>query len=245
MTPNEIVGATVVIQDPTTILETTLWKESLEALRSEFAVGSEVTDTDVLSALAHKTAGCQLVARMTIGANKNGTAHHVDLFDLAPAVSAEGVLDSFHDLPSLPGNEADGLAPLCCRHLQRDEMGQLQAKFQNHTRLIGGAMCMFRVRADPLWCQVDNVDGLIIKVQTECIVCNETVTLQQGGVPQTVQKISRMRVDDLALANVILQPDGSQPFEVMQLQQIAKNETMHENYINCNRRSTRSMRLAL
>ena len=87
---------------------------------------------------------------------------------------------------------------------------------------------MFRVRADPIWCQPQNVDGLIIKVKTECIVCGDTVTLQQAGVPQSVQKLSRMRVDDLALANVILQPDGLQPFEVMQLHEISKNHIMHE-----------------
>ena len=92
VTANEVVGATVVIQDPCTTLETTLWKESLEDLRSEFGVGPEVADTEVLPLLAQKTYACQLVARMGVGINKSGTAHYVDLFDLAPAVSAEGVL---------------------------------------------------------------------------------------------------------------------------------------------------------
>ena len=41
--------------------------------------------------------------------------------DLALAVSAEGVLETFHDLPSLPGHDSDGLAPLCCQNLHQDE----------------------------------------------------------------------------------------------------------------------------
>ena len=228
VTPNKVVGAAVVIQDPCTTFETTLWKEPLEALRSEFGVGPEVADTEVLPLLAQKTSACQLVARMGVGINKSGKAHYVDLFDLAPAVSAEGVLGAFHDLPSLPGDDGDGLAPLCCQHLHQDEMGQLQAKFESQTRLIGGAMCMFRVRAEPEQFIVQDVDGLIVKVQAECCVCNQTVTLQQAGAPQSVQTMNRMRVGELALANVILQPNGQQPFEVMQLQAITAEVKMHE-----------------
>ena len=150
----------------------------------------------------------------------------MDLFDLAPAVSAEGVLGAFHDLPSLPGDDGDGLAPLCCQHLHQNEMGQLQAKFESQTRLIDGAMCMFRVRAEPEQYIVQDVDGLIVKVQAECCVCNQTVTLQQAGAPQSVQTMNRMRVGELALANVILQSNGNQPFKVMQLRVIAADQVM-------------------
>ena len=168
-----------------------------------------MVETEVLSLLAQKTSACELVARIGVGINKSGKGHYVDLFDLAPAVSVEGVLGAFHDLPSLPGDDGDGLAPLCCQHLHLDEMGQLQAKFESQTRLIGGAMCMFRVRADPEQFIVQDVDGLIVKVQAECCVCNQTVTLQQAGAPQRVQTMNRMRVGELVLANVILQSDGS------------------------------------
>ena len=89
-------------------------------------------------------------------------------------------------------------------------------------------MCMFRVRAEPEQFIVPDVDGLIVKVQAECCVCNQTVTLQQAGAPQRVQKMNRMRVGELALANAILQSDGGQPFEVMQLRAITANEMMHE-----------------
>ena len=37
-----------------------------------------------------------------------------------------------------------------------------------------------------------------------------------------------MRVGELALANAILQNDGGQPFEVMQLRAITADEMMHE-----------------
>ena len=40
--------------------------------------------------------------------------------------------------------------------------------------------------------------------------------------------MNRMRVDELAFANVILQSDGGQPFEVMQLRAITADEMMHE-----------------
>ena len=40
--------------------------------------------------------------------------------------------------------------------------------------------------------------------------------------------MNRMRVGELALANVILQSGGGQPFEVMQLRAITANEMMHE-----------------
>ena len=89
---NQVVGAAVVIQDPCTTFETTMWNESLEALRSEFGVGPEVADTEVLPLLAQKTSACQFVARMGIGVNKSGKAQYVELVDLSPAVSAEGVL---------------------------------------------------------------------------------------------------------------------------------------------------------
>ena len=80
VTANQVVGAAVVIQDPCTTLETTLWKESLEALRSEFGVGPEVANTEVLPLLAQKTSAWQFVARMGVGVNKSGKAHYVDLF---------------------------------------------------------------------------------------------------------------------------------------------------------------------
>ena len=165
-----------------------MWKEPLEALRFEFGVGPEVADTEVLSLLAQKTSACQVVARMGVGVNKSGKAHYVDLFELAPAVSAEGVLAAFHDLPSLPGDDGDGLAPLCCQHLRQNGMGQLQAKFESQTRLIGGAMCMFRVRAEPEQSIVQDVDGLIVNVHAECCVCNPAVTLQQAGAPKVSSK---------------------------------------------------------
>ena len=38
----------------------------------------------------------------------------------------------------------------------------------------------------------------------------------------------RVRVGELAFANVILQSDGGQPFEVMQLRAITADELMHE-----------------
>ena len=40
--------------------------------------------------------------------------------------------------------------------------------------------------------------------------------------------MNRTRVAELALANVILQSDGGQPFEVMQLRAITADEMMHE-----------------
>ena len=89
-------------------------------------------------------------------------------------------------------------------------------------------MCMFCVRAEPEQFIVQDVDGLIVKVQAECCVCKQTVTLQQAGAPQSVQTMNRMRVGELALANVILQSDGGQPFEVMQLRAITADEMMHE-----------------
>ena len=73
-------------------------------------------------------------------------------------------------------------------------------------------MCMFRVSAEPEQFIVQDVDGLIVKVQAECCVCNRTLTLQQAGAPLSVQKMSRMRVAELALASVMLQSDGGQPF---------------------------------
>ena len=87
---------------------------------------------------------------------------------------------------------------------------------------------MFRVRAEPEPFIVQDVDGLIVKVQADCCVCNQRVTLQQAGAPQSVQTMNRMRVGELALANVILQSNGGQPFEVMQLRAITTDENAHE-----------------
>ena len=49
----------------------------------------------------------------------------MNLFELAPAVSTEGVLEAFHDLPSLPTEDGDGGAPLCGQHVHQDDLGQL------------------------------------------------------------------------------------------------------------------------
>ena len=87
---------------------------------------------------------------------------------------------------------------------------------------------MFRVRAEPEPFIVQDVDGLIVKIQAECCVCKQTVTLQQAGAPQSVQQMNRMRVGELVFANVILQSDGRQPFEVMQLRAITADDMMHE-----------------
>ena len=75
---------------------------------------------------------------------------------------------------------------------------------------------------------MQDIDRFIVKVQAQCCVCNQTMTLQQAGAPGSVQKMIRMRVGELALANVILQSDGGQPFEVMQLQAITADDLMHE-----------------
>lgn len=224
---NQVVGAAVVLQDPCTTLEATLWKDYFEALPSEFGVGPEVADAEVLPLLAQTISACQLVARMGAGINKSGNAHYVYVFDLAPAVSAEGVLAAFHNLPSLPGHDSDGLVPLCCQYLHQDSMGQLQANFESQTRLIGGGMCMFRVRAKPEPKIMQDSDGLIVKVQAQCCVCNQTMTLQQAGALESVQKMNRRRVGELA------QSDGGQPFEVMQLQAITADDLKHEQLHKC------------
>lgn len=187
-----------------------------------------MVDTEVMPLIAQKSSDCHLVARMGVGINKSGITRYVDLFDLAPAVSAEGVPAAFHNLPSFPGHDSDGLVPLCGQHQHQDSMGQLLAKFESQTRLIGGAMCMFRVCAEPEPKIMQDIDGLIAKVQARCCVCNQTMTLQQAGAPERAQKMIRMCVGELALANVILQSDGGQPFEAMQLQAITADDLMHE-----------------
>ena len=224
----EVTGVAVILQDPSGTLEMTLWKEAFEALRSECGVVAEVEAAEVLPLLAQKMSACQFVARMAVGMNKSGRGHYVDLFDLSPAVSADGVLESFREMPLLPGDDGDGVAPLCCRHLHRDEMGQLQAKFGSNTRVIGAAMCLFRVCAEPEAEMVPEVEGLIVKVEAECCVCKDKVILQQAGIPSTVQKLNRMCVDELAFANVMLQSNGNPPFEVLQLQVIKDQKVMHE-----------------
>ena len=40
--------------------------------------------------------------------------------------------------------------------------------------------------------------------------------------------MNRMRLGELAMASVILQSDGGQPFEVMQLRVLTDNELQHE-----------------
>ena len=89
-------------------------------------------------------------------------------------------------------------------------------------------MCMFRVRADPDPQLIQDVDGLTVKVQAECCVCKQNVILQKSGAPQSVQTMNRMRVDEVALAQVILQSNGAQPFEVMQLRPITGEEQLHQ-----------------
>ena len=228
VTPEKIKGAAVILQDPSTTMELTLWKEPLEALCAEFDIGSEVDETEILSLLAQKAAVCPLIARMAVGINKNGKNQSVDLFDLSSAISKDGILTAFHDMPSPPVHNNNGVARLCCQNLHQDDMGQLQAKFDSHTRSIGDAICLFRANADPQQSFVEGVEGLVVNVQAKCCICHNIVTLQQAGAPQTVQTMNRMRVGELALANVILQSDGKQPFEVMLVRAITAEETYHE-----------------
>ena len=143
-------------------------------------------------------------------------------------MAPEGLLVAFNDLPSLPTEEGDGVAPLCCQHVQHDELGQLQATFDGGSRRISGAIIMFCVAEKPKTQMQPNVDGLIVTVEGTCCMCNKTVTLQQAGAPQSVQQMNRMRVGELVFANVILQSDGRQPFEVMQLRAITADDMMHE-----------------
>ena len=79
----------------------------------------------MLPLLAEKTYAYPLVARIGVGVHKSGKTHYIDLFDLASAVSAEGVLTAFHDLPPLPNDDGDGLPQLCGHHLHQNKMGQL------------------------------------------------------------------------------------------------------------------------
>ena len=143
-------------------------------------------------------------------------------------MAPEGLLVAFNDLPSLPTEEGDGVAPLCCQHVQHDELGQLQATFDGGSRRISGAIIMFRVAEKPKTQMQPNVDGLIVTVEGTCCMCNKTVTLQQAGVPENVYTISSMRKDELALVKVILQSNGKQPFEVMGLNTPLANATMHQ-----------------
>ena len=219
VTPMRVDGALVTLQDPTGTFEATLWKDAFDALRNEFEVPPSTIDEEVLPLLVQKTSCYQFVARMGVGMNKNGNKHYVDLFDLSSAVSEEGMLVAFRgDLPSLPSEQGGGLAPLCCQHLHQDDMGQLHAICGDQRRGIDGAMCTFRVSGKPDFTVLENVDGLIVKVKAVCSLCKETVTLQKAGVPQSVQQMVHLRENDLVLANVILQSDGKQPFEVNELQ---------------------------
>ena len=112
-------------------------------------------------------------------------------------------------------------------------MGQRQASCDGKIQSIDGAMCMFHVAAEPAQFIAQEVDSWIVKVQATCCVCSSMMELQQAEVPHTVQKMNRMRVGGLAQACVILQSDGGQPFEIMQLHVITENEVQHEKLPTC------------
>ncbi len=98
----------------------------------EFGIASE-PEAEILTQLYDKCVGCQLVARMSIATNKKGDSQTVELFDLTAAISADGAMVAFQDMPVMPNSKADGLAPLCCQHLKHDSMGQLQVVYQSTT----------------------------------------------------------------------------------------------------------------
>ena len=67
----------------------------------------------------------------------------------------------------MPYDKSDGLAPLCCGHMQRDALGQLRAAYDGTTKLISEGLCMFRIVAEPEAVIQQNVDGLVVTVEGE------------------------------------------------------------------------------
>ena len=62
----------------------------------------------------------------------------------------------------------------------------------------------------------------------KCIACDCVCTLQQAGVPQTVQKLNRINVGEVVLAFIGLQSDGNQPFEIQQMRALTSNAAQFE-----------------
>ncbi len=73
----------------------------------------------------------------------------------------------------------------------------------------------------------ENTDGMHVVVQGHCVVCNDTIKVQQAGVPKTVQKVNRVRIKEYLMACVILQEGGKQPFEIQRCRIVEEHELQH------------------
>ena len=228
--PIKIEAVIIVLQDPMAMWEGVLWTEPLCAFKTAIGIPPEVPDEDVFVHVAEKAACCEFVARITVGTNKEKNAQTVDFFDLAPALTDEVAIASFPYLPYTLSHAGEGLAPVCCKHLSVDNVGQLLAndacgKVQKH---IDSALGLFRIDSEPDLAIVPDVDGMIVKITGKCVVCDCVCTLQQAGAPQTVQKLIRTNVGDVVLAFIGLQSDGNQPFEVQQMRSLSANASQFE-----------------
>ena len=210
--------------------EGVLWAEAFGAFKIAFGLAEDIKAEDVLTELLDKTVCCELVARMTVGTNKAKGEQTVDLFDLAPALTDEGAIASFKYLPYSPRDEAAGLAPICCKTLSSNPVGQLMVRHPagNEQKVIDSALGLFCIEAEPDIAILPEVDGMVVKVKGKCVACGCVCTLQQAGVPQTVHKLIRINVGEKLLAFIGLQGDGTQPFEIQQMRVLTSNGAQFE-----------------
>ncbi len=228
--PTQIESMAVVLQDPTGMWEGVLWAEPCSAFKTAFGFAEDIKPEIVLTQLAEKTACCELVARMTVGTNRAKDIQTVDFFDLAPAVTDEGAIASFQYLPWSLQVQTEGLAPVCCKALSSDNVGQLLVHHPctSVEKVIDSALGLFCIESEPELAILPEVDGMVVKVKGKCVACGCVCTLQQAGVPQTVKKLIRINVREKLLAFIGLQGDGTQPFEIQQMRVLTSDAAQFE-----------------
>jgi hypothetical protein len=189
----KVYGVHLLVADPGHKMELTVWEETLRAMLTELmdpmgSIDSETVLTDLMEAVQCK----EMCLRVGVGPKKTGSDIYVDLFDVTHQVNSDGVLALYKNLNNDNCDGSPGLAPACCQNICQNELGQLMLKCSDVVHNIECARLLGIAAGKPTVEVLQDIDGIKVTLEMQCVVCGKQCQLNASGVPTTVQDFMSM-----------------------------------------------------
>ena len=199
----KLAGAAITLADPSATMEAYMYQESLLTLGKLLnLVGDDAEWRGPVNDLLQAAGVRPFVARAAVGPRVKKEGHWMDLLDLEFGVNKDGALGAYHsDSIGLPSG-GDGVPSACCKTVAADALGQLTIKGKSGSRVIGQAIVLGLAAAEPEVTVLPGIDGMSVRLQATCQVCDGSMVLLQEGVPLTVKFLSRLRAGEPVKAAV-------------------------------------------
>ena len=115
-------------------------------------------------------------------------------------MTADGCLALYKTLTNDSCEGTAGLAPVCCKNVALNPLGQLTVQHKSATQIVNTVKIMVESVAKPKVEVLQEIDGIKVTLECKCMACNAVCKIVAAGVPDTVQDFLSMPKGSFVLA---------------------------------------------